>query len=56
MKKTQIFMNKLVYLDLSISQINKIVMCEFCCDYIKLKYNVRVKTEDIYEDIGEDVE
>ena len=29
MKKTQIFMNKPVYLDLSISELSKVVMYEF---------------------------
>ena len=31
-------MNKPVYLALSISEISKIVMSEFCCDYMKPKF------------------
>ena len=46
-------MNKLVYLGLSITQISKIVMCEFCYDYVKLKYREKTKvchmdTEALY--------
>ena len=37
MRKTQIFMNKPVYLGLSISELNNIVMYEFWYDYIKPK-------------------
>ena len=33
--KTQIFMNKPVYLGLSISEISKVVMYEFWYDYMK---------------------
>ena len=71
MRKTQIFMNIYsVYLGLSILKISKIVMYEFWYDYVKPKYNkkiklcymdtdsfiVYVKTGDIYEDISKDVE
>ena len=70
MKRTQIFMNKLVYLDLSILEMNKIIMYEFCYEYIKPKYGekakicfmdthsfiVYIKTEDIYASIAKDVE
>ena len=70
MKKTQIFMNKTICLDLSILERSKIVMYEFPYDYLKPKYNektklcymdtdsfiLHVKTEDIYEGIGKDVE
>ena len=38
MKKTQIFMNKPVYLGLSILELSKIVMYEFLYDYTKPKY------------------
>ena len=37
MKNTQIYMNKLVYLELSILELSKIVMYEFWYDYVKLK-------------------
>ena len=37
-KKTQIVMNKPVYLDLSILELSKIVMYEFWYDYVKAKY------------------
>ena len=67
MKKTQITMNKPVYLGLSILDLS---MYEFWYDYVKPKYDekeklcymntdssvVHVKTEDIYKDIAEDVE
>ena len=70
MGKTQILINKPVYLGLSILDLSKTVMCEFCYDYVKPKYveNVKlcymntgsfivhVKTDDIYKDIAEDVE
>ena len=70
MRKTQILMNKPVYLGLSILNISKTVMYEFWHDYVKLKYGenaklcymdtasfiVYVKTDDIYKDITEDVE
>ena len=63
-------MNKLVYLGLSILEISKTAMYEFWYKYVKPKYNekakscymnidsfiVLVKTEDIYEDIAQDVE
>ena len=70
MKKTQIFMNKPVYLGLSILDLGKTVMHEFWHDSVKPKYgeNVKlcymdtsrfiahVKPDDIYKDIPEDVE
>ena len=69
-RKTQILMNKPVYLGLSILDLSKTVMYEFWYDYVKPKYGenakpcymdtdsliVPVKTDDIYEDIAEDVE
>ena len=61
-------MNKPVYLylDLSILELSKIVMWEFCYDYIKPKYGekaklyymdtdsflVYIKTDDIYKEIA----
>ena len=69
MKKTQIYMNKLVYLGLSILELSKMLMHEFCYNYVKPKYGekvklcfmdrdiiVYIKTDDIYKDIAEDVE
>ena len=70
MKKTQILLNKLVYLGLSILELSKILMYEFWYDYVKPKYGekaklcymdtnsfiVYIKTDDIYKDIAEDVE
>ena len=63
-------MNKPVYLGLSVLQLSKILMYEFWCNYVKQKYDERVKlcymdtdsfivyikTGDIYKDIAEDVE
>ena len=70
MRKTQILMNKPVYLGLSILDLSKTVMYEFWYDYVKPKYGenaklcyihaqsfiVHVKTDDIYKDIAEDLE
>ena len=64
--KTQILMNKPVYLGLSILEVSKLVMYEFWYDYVKRKYGertklcytdtgsfiVRVKTDDIYKDVA----
>ena len=36
-KRTAIFMNKPVYLGLSILELSKILTNEFCYDYVKLK-------------------
>ena len=63
-------MNKLVYLGLSILDLNKTVMYEFWYGYVKPKYGenkklcymniesfiVYVKIEDVYKDIAKDVE
>ena len=38
MKKTEILMNKHVYLGLSILELTKILMYEFWYDYVKPKY------------------
>ena len=43
MKKTEIFMNKPVYLGLSILELSKIVMYEFWYDYVKPKYGEKAK-------------
>ena len=42
-KKTKVKMNKPVYLAMSILDISKKPMYEFCYDYIKLKYGDRAK-------------
>ena len=42
-KKAYIFMNKPVYLGLSLSEILKIVRYEFCYDYVKPKYSKETK-------------
>ena len=70
MKKTEILMNKPVYLGLSILELSKILMYEFWYDYVKPKYHekaklcymdadnfiVYIKIDYIYKDIVEDVE
>ena len=70
MKKTQILMDKPVYVGLSILELSKILLYEFWYDYLKLKYDkeenlcdldtdsfiVYIKIDEIYKDIAEDVE
>ena len=70
MRKTQILINKSVYLGLSILDLSKTVMYEFWSDYVMPKYganaklcymdtnsfSVHVKTDDIYKNIAEDGE
>ena len=70
MRKTQILMNKPVYLGLLILDLSKTVMYEFWYEYVKPKHGenvklcymdtdsfiVHIKTYDIYKDIVEDVE
>ena len=70
MKKTDVIMNKPVYLGMSMLDISKTLMYEFWYYYIKPKYGDReklcytdtgsfviyVKTEDFYKDIANDVE
>ena len=70
MRKTQILMNKFVYLGLSILDLSKTAMYEFWYDYVKPKYgeneklcymdtdsfSFHVKADDIYKDIAEYVE
>ena len=70
MGKIKVVMNKLVYLGQAILDLSKIVMYEFHYDYIVPKYGenltlcymdtdslvYRIKTEDFYADIADDVE
>ena len=70
LKKIKLEINKPVYLGLLILEISKILMYQFWYDFIKLKYQdnaklcymdtnsfiINVKTEDVYEDIADDVE
>ena len=70
MKKTKVKLNKPVYLGLSILEISKTLMYEFWYDYMKPQYGdnvqwcytdtdsfiMRIKTEDFYKDIADDVE
>ena len=70
MKKTQILMNKPIYLGLSILDISKTKMYEFWYNYVKPKYSekvklhymdtgsfiVHVRTDIIYKDIVENIE
>ena len=70
MKKTQITINNPVYLGLTILDLSKTIMYEFCHNYVKAKYceNVKmcymdtdsfivyVRTDGIYKDVAEDVE
>ena len=70
MTKTEILMNKLVYLGFSILELSIILMYEFWYDYVKPKYGekaklccmdtdsfiVYIKTDGIYKDILESVE
>ena len=70
MRKTQVVINKLVYLGLSILDLSKTVMYDFWYDYLKSKYGenaklcyintssfiVHVNAKYIYKDIAEDVE
>ena len=68
-KKTEILLNKPVYLGLSIIELSKLLMYEFWYNYTKTKYGekaklcyidtdsfmVYVKTDDIYKDIAEKI-
>ena len=70
MKKIKLKMNKPVYLGFSILKISKKLIYEFWYDYSKPKYQynaklccmntdsfmIHIKTEDVYKDIGNDVE
>ena len=69
MRKVKFKMNKPIYLGLSILELNKITMYEFWYNYVKVKYEDRVKLcymdtdsfvlnvriKDFYKDISEDV-
>ena len=69
MKKTNVKMNKPIYLGMSTLDISKTLVCESWHDYIKPKYGDRAKicytdtdsfviyiiTEDFFEDIADDV-
>ena len=70
MKKTEVKMNKPIYLGQAILDISKTLMYEFWYDYIKPKYGdntrlcymdtdsftMHIKTEDFYKDITLDVD
>ena len=70
MNKKKVKMNKPIYLGLSLLDISKILMYEFWYDYIKPKYNDKVKlcymdtdsfimsikTNDFYKDVSIDVD
>ena len=70
MKKTEVKMNKPIYLGQAILDISKILTYEFWFDYIKPKYGdkaklcymdtdsfiIHIKTKDFYNDITNDVE
>ena len=70
MKNTKVKMNKCVYLGMSILDISKTLKYEFWYDYLKPKYENKAKlcymdtdsfvinifTEDVFEDINNDVE
>ena len=70
MKKTEVKMNKPIYLGQAILDISKILIYEFWFDYIKPKYGdkaklcymdtdsfiIHIKTKDFYNDITNDVE
>ena len=70
MRKTKLKTNKTVYLGLSILENTKRLMYEFWGDYIQPKYSynaklcymdtdrfvVHIETENVYEDIANDVE
>ena len=69
MRKVKVKMNKPIYLGLSILELSKITMYEFCYDYVKIKYEdrvrlcymdtdsfvLKVRTKYFYKDISEDV-
>ena len=70
MKKTEVRMNKPIYLGQAILDISKTLIYKFWYDYIKPKYGdkarlcymdtdsfvMNIKTEDFYKDIAGDVE
>ena len=70
MKEIKVKMNKPVDLRISVLQISKTLICELWYDFIKPNYQqnaklcyidtdsfiIYIKTEDVYEDIANDVE
>ena len=70
MKKTQILINKPVYLELQIIELSKTIMYDFWYDHMKPKYGkkaklcctdtvsfiIHIKTDDIYKENAEDAE
>ena len=70
MKRTKVKMNKPINLGLSLLEISKLLMYEFWYDYMKPKYEdkvklcyidtdnfiISIKTKDFYKDIADDVE
>ena len=68
MKKTEILMNKPVYIAFSIIALSKVLMYEFWYDYVKPKHGekailrymdtdsfiVYLETDDVYKDVAED--
>ena len=50
-EKTQILVNKPVYLGLSILELSKILMCGFWYDHVKPKYGEKAKFEYIETDL-----
>ena len=55
MEKTEILMNKPVYLGLSILELRKVLVYQFWYDYGKPKCGEKANTGNIYKDIAEDV-
>ena len=69
MMKARVKMNKSLYLGMSILDISKTLMYEFCYDYLRPKYNSKAKlcfmdtdsfvlnifAEDFFEDVNNDV-
>ena len=50
MRKREILINKPVYLGLSILELSKILMYQFCYDYLKPKYQKKKKAKLCYMD------
>ena len=68
--KVTLTLNKPAYIGMCISELSKVLMCEFHYDYIKNKYGNKtrllspdtdtlmyeIKTEDVYEDFSKDID